>query len=229
LSVLLLHIESSGPVCSLGLSESGKCIDVIQNASTHAHAEWIHIGIEELFKKNHKILNQLHAIAVSIGPGSYTGLRIGLSTAKGLCYGLKIPLIPIDSLKLMAIAARAKSVCDTYIICQDAGRMEIYAAVYNYNLITLNEPRAIDLAQTDFFNSITGLSLCVCGSGSAKALPNIQNIKSIIKLHEDIIQPHASDMIEIAHDMYNHNQWSADYSNLEPAYLKPYFFKPKWS
>jgi len=229
LSVLLLHIESSGPVCSLGLSESGVCIDVIQNATPHAHAEWIHTGIQELLKKNHKAINQLHAIAVSIGPGSYTGLRIGLSTAKGLCYGLKIPLIPIDSLKLMAFAARAKSFCNTYVICQDAGRMEIYVAVYNNNLKTLIEPRAIDLAQTDFFNSLTGLTLCVCGSGSSKTLPFIQNIKSVIKIQEDILHPHASDMIEIAHEMYIHNQWPADYGNLEPAYLKPYFFKPKMS
>lgn len=227
MSELILHIESSGPVCSIALSDSGTCLSVLQHETVNAHAEWIHFGIQELLKTHRIQPGELNAVAVSMGPGSYTGLRIGLSTAKGLCYGLKIPLIPIDSMKIMAFDTREKTTSDTYMVCLDAGRMEIYLALYNSALSPILEPIAIDLQHSDVLKSIVPTTLSVCGSGSSKTLPYIKPHTSNFKLHDDILYPHAQAMITLAHEAFVKKLWPQDYATLEPAYLKPYFFKSK--
>src|SRR5690554_100574 len=102
-----LHIETSTKVCSVALSENGKLIDLLEESSdAYIHSERLTVFIDQICKKNNWKLNELNAIVVTSGPGSYTGLRIGISTAKGLCYALSIPLIAVNTLESIAYLAQ---------------------------------------------------------------------------------------------------------------------------
>jgi len=128
----ILHIETSTTICSVALSKNGELLKVQESDNSHyTHGEQLTIFIEEVLKTAHIHPNQLVAVSVSAGPGSYTGLRIGTSTAKGLCYALDIPLIALSSLQNLAFIARQKY--DNMTICPliDARRMEVFSAVYN--------------------------------------------------------------------------------------------------
>src|SRR6478672_9043829 len=103
---LLLHIDSAVESASVCLSENERVLEVMTNEVTRDHATWIHPAIQELFEKNKLSLSELAAISISAGPGSFTGLRVGMAAAKGLCFALNIPLITINTLKLMASAAK---------------------------------------------------------------------------------------------------------------------------
>ena len=179
----------------------------------------------ELLKACKIDFKTLSAISVSNGPGSYTGLRIGLSTAKGLCYGLKIPLIPIDTLQIIAYAASKTCRAKTYLVCQDAGRQEIYFGIYNAEFETLFKPTAIDLNQE--IPVLTNLvdPLCICGNGIKKTLDFIKTEKYKPILSD--VQAHAKDMVNLAEKLFQNKLLPNDFSELEPYYLKPYFFKTK--
>jgi len=137
---LILNIETSTEVCSVSLTESGNQIVLKESNEGFNHSKSLTVFIEELFKENNLKINALEAVAVSKGPGSYTGLRIGVSVAKGLCYGLNIPLISVCSLESMAVHTASnieKYVSDRnslpFLFCPmiDARRMEVYTALYN--------------------------------------------------------------------------------------------------
>src|SRR5205814_5136447 len=143
---LIFNIDTALEIASLGLAEDGIMIQSIENDQQKDHAAWIHVAIKNLFEKTGKTIDQLDAVAVSNGPGSYTGLRVGLSTAKGLCYALNIPLITVGTLQVMAlnaVQALAKSDLQSadhggenelgdILFCPmiDARRMEVFTAVY---------------------------------------------------------------------------------------------------
>jgi tRNA threonylcarbamoyladenosine biosynthesis protein TsaB len=132
----IIHLETSTKVCSVALSEKGKLVDSItEKADTFSHSERLHLIIDTLVKKNELTFKDLDAISVSSGPGSYTGLRIGVSSAKGLCYALDIPLISIDSLKcLFHYANNQLKIHDQSLtVCMiDARRMEAFTAIYDF-------------------------------------------------------------------------------------------------
>ena len=129
---LILLIETATKSCSVSLSSENKIIACKEEVNKqYSHAEKLTIFITELFKTQDFSIKDLDAIAVSKGPGSYTGLRIGISTAKGLCYALDIPLISVSTLKAMAFRMAQKE--ESYLYCPmiDARRMEVYNAFYN--------------------------------------------------------------------------------------------------
>jgi tRNA threonylcarbamoyladenosine biosynthesis protein TsaB len=130
---LLLHIETAVEGASLCLSDGPEIIGFAENPSQKDSAAWVQPGIQDLLHKSGVRLQQLAAVSVSAGPGSYTGLRVGLSSAKGLCYALGIPLLTISTLKMMAVAAQSQEV-DLLCPMIDARRMEVFAAVYNKEL-----------------------------------------------------------------------------------------------
>jgi tRNA threonylcarbamoyladenosine biosynthesis protein TsaB len=135
MSVLLLHLETSTKVCSVALSKDGVCIGCYETSSdAYVHAEQLTPFIEGLMTEKGIAFRELHGISISSGPGSYTGLRIGVSTAKGLCYALGIPLIAIDSLLCLAIVAKEKHPNTNLCALIDARRMEEYAAIYDQQL-----------------------------------------------------------------------------------------------
>ena len=140
----ILNIETSTTNCSVSLSLDGKLVDIIEeDSSNYSHSENLHVFISKLMSSNKITFEELSAVAVSRGPGSYTGLRIGVSAAKGICYGVDIPLISISSLKILA----NKIVFDGYIIStMDARRDEVYSCIYDskLNIIEDEKPQIIN-------------------------------------------------------------------------------------
>ena len=130
LSELILHIETATKICSVGLSEGGKLLSCInREPDDYIHGEYLTLFIQEILSENRKALKDLNAISVSIGPGSYTGLRIGLAGAKGLCYGLNIPIISIETLDSLLEIGKQKYLSDTLCAVIDARRMEVYSKI----------------------------------------------------------------------------------------------------
>ena len=128
----ILNIETATKNCSVSLARNGVtilCKEIAEEG--YSHAEKLHVFIEEIIKESQLNIKDLHAVAVSKGPGSYTGLRIGVSTAKGLCYALGIPLISVDTLAVLAAAVKQNDGLIVPMI--DARRMEVYSAVFDKN------------------------------------------------------------------------------------------------
>lgn len=170
--MLILQIETATAVCSVALSDSGKTIHHVDLNEPNVHASKLTRLIEEVMTETGYSLNNLDAIAVSKGPGSYTGLRIGVSTAKGLCYGLDKPLVAIDSLYSLAHgynklheAVSANSLLYPMI---DARRREVYTAVYD-GALNLKKPTQAEVIDVDFFNDISKSdSIVLFGDGADK-------------------------------------------------------------
>ncbi|MDB0011760.1 tRNA (adenosine(37)-N6)-threonylcarbamoyltransferase complex dimerization subunit type 1 TsaB [Crocinitomicaceae bacterium] len=128
----ILHLETATKVCSVALSKDGELIAIKEIAEeNYSHAENITLFIEDVLKQAEISIKDIHAVSVSSGPGSYTGLRIGVSTAKGLCYPLNIPLIAIDSLKALSEIARIQHPKTNVCPLIDARRMEVFNAIYS--------------------------------------------------------------------------------------------------
>jgi tRNA threonylcarbamoyladenosine biosynthesis protein TsaB len=128
---LILHLETATTVCSVALSFEGKLISLKEENNGYTHAEHLSLFIEDVLLLAGKKMTDIDAVAISKGPGSYTGLRIGVATAKGICYGLNKPLIAVNTLLSLANIA-ADKYGDRYLICPmlDARRMEVYTAVF---------------------------------------------------------------------------------------------------
>jgi tRNA threonylcarbamoyladenosine biosynthesis protein TsaB len=150
---LILNIETSARCCSVCLSRNGEPWIVRENISDYAHAKNITLFIQEVLNSGSLTLNDISAVAVSRGPGSYTGLRIGVSTAKGLCFALDKPLLSVDTLKAISSGAKIlDSVSDTaYVSLIDARRMDAYAAVYDADMQVVKTPFFCTL-QADSFD-----------------------------------------------------------------------------
>ena len=134
---LILHIDTAVQSASICLAENEKILGTKVNPAEKESASWLHMAIQELLLKSAISPGQLDAIAISAGPGSYTGLRVGMATAKGLCYALSKPLITINTMQMMANSVEKPS---TELLCPmiDARRMEVFTAVYD---TSLHEPR----------------------------------------------------------------------------------------
>ena len=167
---LILNIETSSTICSVCLAKDGVLVDYRQDKQGNSHARVLTVFIEELMKENNLALSDLDAIAVSAGPGSYTGLRIGTSVAKGLCYALNKPLIGVPTLAAMAGAMliKANDQFATYMPAIDARRMEIYTAVFDAEGREILTTRAaiVDEHFTELVKPFG--KLIVAGSGAEK-------------------------------------------------------------
>lgn len=153
---LILQIDTSTTVCSVALSENGQTLHIINLDEPNAHAAKLTILIEEILKQTGRNMQDLNAVAVSMGPGSYTGLRIGVSTAKGLCYALDIPLIAINTLEALFVGYRSQfglTVGEAYLPMLDARRMEVYTAVYDHDA-TLVRATSAEIIDIDYFNGL---------------------------------------------------------------------------
>ena len=152
--IFILQIETATPVCSVAVSRSGKTIAVVEADEFNIHASQLTVFVEQVLTKAEVSMSQLDAIAVSMGPGSYTGLRIGVSTAKGLCYGLDLPLLAINTLDSMVHGfSMLQSAKAGYSLMPmiDARRMEVYTAQYNMvGLAKIQDTRA-SIIDPDFF------------------------------------------------------------------------------
>ncbi len=213
----ILSIETSSKNCSVALSHQGQLIQCLEEVSQeYIHAERLHTLIEQLMQNNQLSLSSLQAIAISKGPGSYTGLRIGVSAAKGLCFALNIPLIAIDTTELLAFHARQIAAQSCYYLPMiDARRMEVYCALYNQALEVI-EPVHAQIIESNFFDQQKESPLVVVGDGVAKCSSFIpQSVQQIHTL------PSAAMMTVLAQQQYD-NQSFVSVAYFEPFYLKEF-------
>ena len=215
---LILLIESATKSCSVSLSSENKIIACKEEVNEqYSHAEKLTVFITELFKTQDFTIKDLDAVAVSKGPGSYTGLRISVSTAKGLCYALDIPLISVSTLKAMAFGMAQKEKSDLYCPMIDARRMEVYNAFYNS---TNKEIRGIqaDIIEACSYQKELDKKVLFFGDGAEKCKQMIQHPNARFL---DGIFPSSKDMLEIANEKFAEKDFE-DVVYFEPFYLKDF-------
>lgn len=183
----LLFLETATSVCSVALCKDNHLLSIRESTASNSHAEKITVFIEEVLKESHTSIKELDAVVVSKGPGSYTGLRIGVSTAKALCFSLDIPLISADTLFSMAngIKMNYPEFFDTEInICPmiDARRMEVYCALFDNQLNKIKDTEAIILTESFFEENTAKNPLIIAGDGSAKCQSLIADNKKITEI-----------------------------------------------
>ena len=219
----ILNIETATTNCSVSVSKDGKTISLKEdNDKSYSHAERLHVYIDAVLKEVHINSNDLDAIAVSKGPGSYTGLRIGVSAAKGLCFALNKPLVSIPTLDVLAHQVK---IDDGVIIAMlDARRMEVYSAIYNSDYTQIRETQAQVLDENTFTEYLEKGKVYFIGNGVEKTKTLINHTNAIFiegKL------PSSNEMSLLA---YNKNKISdtEDVAYFEPYYLKDFVaLKPK--
>ncbi|MDI6032074.1 tRNA (adenosine(37)-N6)-threonylcarbamoyltransferase complex dimerization subunit type 1 TsaB [Flavobacterium sp. LB2P84] len=212
----ILNIETATKNCSVALAKGGKTIVCKEIAEEgYSHAERLHVFIEAIIKEAGITLNDLSAIAVSQGPGSYTGLRIGVSAAKGLCYALDIPLIAVDTLQ--ALASQVTISSGLIIPMIDARRMEVYSAVFAPNL----ERKREVLAEIITENSFEDLQETLYFVGDcAEKCKSVLTKENYIFLDE-IVYPSAKEMSAISFEKFKKSD-IVDVAYFEPYYLKDF-------
>lgn len=216
----ILCIETSTTNCSVALAKDDQLIALAEEDQKHySHAEQLHLFIEKVVRESKLKMSGLDAIAVSQGPGSYTGLRIGVSTAKGLCYALEIPLISISTLKTLAAQIRATRSDDLIVPMIDARRMEVYTQVFNSELSAVTEIEAKILNPQSFENhSKSYNNLHFIGNG-VKKFEEISCLKSNVTFTYD--NPSAKEIIKLASKKNKQRQYE-DVAYFEPFYLKDF-------
>ena len=221
----ILSIETSTDVCSVAVSEDGACIYHEEDFSGPNHAERLGTYIDEAlsFADSHAI--PLDAVAVSCGPGSYTGLRIGVSMAKGICYAINLPLIAIPTLELLCVPVLlGHEMEDDALICPmlDARRMEVYAAIYNRALKPVRDIQA-DIVNADTYHEwLDSNHVYFFGNGAAKCMEAIQHPNAHFI---EGIKPMAKNMFPLAEKRIALQQYE-DVAYFTPFYLKDFVAKP---
>ena len=215
--VYILNIHTATETAIINLMKNEKVLATFTNTETREHAAFLHTAIKELLQLHAIDLKDLDAIGVTSGPGSYTGIRIGLATVKGLCYALKIPLITYNSLEVMAVSAVnfAKDTDAFYCPMIDARRMEVYTAVYNYDLKEIISPSAIILSEALFAEIPACNKIFFSGSGSNKFQKISKYTNAVFLTHEITTESFA----KIAWKKYSKN----DFVNVpyaQPLYIK---------
>lgn len=214
--MFILNIETSTKNCSVSLAKNGitvLCKEIAEQG--YSHAEKLHVFIEEILNESNIAFDDLNAIAVSKGPGSYTGLRIGVSAAKGLCYALNIPLISIDTLELLARQLRIENGHVVPMI--DARRMEVYSAVFDSNHKKVREVEA-EILTSDGFSNFEG-TIHFVGDSAEKAKTVLTDSRFVF--HEKIIFPSSKEMSVLSFEKYQNNDFE-DVAYFEPYYLKDF-------
>lgn len=217
----ILNIETSTSVCSVALGSEGQIIDHYENYDGQTHATLLSQFIKDALDCVARKELTLDAIAVSIGPGSYTGLRIGLSQAKGLAFGLDIPLIGINTLHILTVSALFQEFFDDdvlFVPMIDARRMEVYTAVYNSALEPILEPQPMILDEHSFESLLEEKHLVFIGNGAKKASEVITH-KNATFLSD--IKPVAIDMLALSEKAFREKDF-IDVAYSTPLYLKEF-------
>jgi tRNA threonylcarbamoyladenosine biosynthesis protein TsaB len=218
---LILNIDTAVDVASICLAKEEKVLSFAKSEGQKDHASWLHIAIKEIFEKNNLELVSVNAIAVTAGPGSYTGLRIGMATAKGICFALDKPLISLNTLLVMANTAKEES-ADLLCPMIDARRMEVFTAIYTRELEIVKEPAAITLNENSFVEYLSNNSICFFGNGSNK----FKAIKKSPQAFFSDIKTNASSMISLSEKSFTEKKF-ADLAYAEPLYLKEFYTPAK--
>jgi len=219
----ILNLETATTNCSVSISKNGELVALKEhNTPNYSHAEQLHVFIGEVAKMASIALTDLDAIAVSKGPGSYTGLRIGVSAAKGLCYSLGIPLISLPTLASMVAQVQQNS-ADFIIPVLDARRMEVYSAVYDHLKNEIRNTRAEVVDEQTFSDFRTKGKVLIIGSGADKCIESLSDKN--VEFDTGII-PSAKDMCELSYSQFMAQEFE-DVAYFEPYYLKDFILQGK--
>lgn len=223
----ILNIETSTTCCSAAITIDGKPVASVEQLANANHASQLPVFIQQLLHEANANGWHLDAVALSQGPGSYTGLRIGASTAKGICYGLNIPLIPVDTLQVLCASVPSGVLPDNALLCPmlDARRMEVYTALYQQQgtqLSTISEVQAMIIDADAFAQTLAQQPVYFFGNGAAKCQsvithPNAHFVDNVVPQAQCMgllaeMQPNSLDVKQMAY--------------YEPFYLKEFVAAP---
>lgn len=215
----ILSIETSTSICSVAIHEQGELIALAEIKEPGAHAEKLLLLVDELFEKAGLSFADLDAVAVSQGPGSYTGLRIGVSTAKGIAYALEIPLIGINTLQAMA-ASQSVAPGDYVVAVLDARRKEVYTQTFGDSLQELSPIEAVVLEEGVFASILEKGRVYFVGDGVEKVKEEVKSANALF-IADWAISLSAKNMGVLASEKYARKEWE-DLAYFVPNYLKEF-------
>ena len=220
---IILSIETSTPISSIAFHDAGKLISDLSIHKNKSHSEYLVPSIKYLAAASSISMKDIQAVAISKGPGSYTGLRIGTSSAKGLCYGLDVPFIAVNTLEAMAMGIR-KFVSEKVLLCPmlDARRMEVYCVVMKDNGDVIEDTNARIINESSFGELLKKYKMLFFGNGASKCRPVLgdhPNARFVDKVFPSAIQ-----IGELAWAKFQENLFE-DLAYFEPFYLKDFIAK----
>lgn len=223
---MILCLETATPSCSVALVHNGEVLACEEDPKGQNHSEKITLFIDSVMKKAGISYDQLDAVAVSMGPGSYTGLRIGVSTAKGICYAVSKPLIAVETLEAMAYGGSAVISSERserrnllLIPAIDARRMEVYAAIFDENVNKIKDTEAVIIDENSFADLKKDHHLYLFGDGADKCAEIFANDDKITVVKDFYCS--AKYMNTIAQQKFNNDDF-VDVAYFEPFYLKDF-------
>ncbi|MEI9933869.1 MAG: tRNA (adenosine(37)-N6)-threonylcarbamoyltransferase complex dimerization subunit type 1 TsaB [Ferruginibacter sp.] len=223
---LLLNIDTALTTAYVSIAKDGVVLQDAINNDQKEHAAFVQPAIKRIMQKAGILLAEIDAVAVTIGPGSYTGLRVGLSSAKGLCYALNKPLIVINTLECMTMAAilqlQETSLIEAKLFCPmiDARRMEVYTAIYDYSLNSLLTPCALLLEPTVYDKYLDKNSIVFFGDGSIKWKNNCTNYNADFQS----VNINSTAMSLLSFKKYiSQDNCFTDTAYTEPLYIKAFY------
>ncbi|MBL4669618.1 MAG: tRNA (adenosine(37)-N6)-threonylcarbamoyltransferase complex dimerization subunit type 1 TsaB [Flavobacteriales bacterium] len=219
MSSIILGIETSTKICSVAISDGNKLLALKEEGGEYSHSEKLTVFIQEILKGAGLKLEEIDAVAVSKGPGSYTGLRIGVSVAKGLCYALEKPLIAVDTLQAMALGGSKTEKFDLYCPMIDARRMEVYTALYDdeNKMVEMITAKIID--ENSFVEVLNEKKIIFFGDGADKCEAILGSNSNAIFSEKGL--PSAEYINQIAIQKFDKQEFE-DVAYFEPYYLKDF-------
>lgn len=221
---LLLHLETSTTMCSVALSEDENLLCSRALNQGYTHAENLHVFIQDVLKEAGREGKELSAVSVSKGPGSYTGLRIGVSAAKGLAFALNIPLISLETLQIITASLKRELFPEGSLFCPmlDARRMEVYTALFNAEAERQSPIEALILDEASLEKFKAYKSLVFFGDGMPKCKSLLSQLPAARFV--DNLVPHAENMVYLARQKFENKEFE-DVAYFEPYYLKEFMIK----
>ena len=215
---LILNIDTALDQASVCLADGPEVMALEVNNAQKDHAAWLHPAIQKMLSGQGKKISDLTAIAVSIGPGSYTGLRVGLATAKGICYAAGLPLITVPTLQIIAASVQDEA---KELICPliDARRMEVFSAFYGKTLREISPAHAEVLDEKSYRAELSTYEILFCGNGAKK----LQLILSHPNASFSSTIPSAAHQARLSADLYLQKSF-ADLAYSAPLYIKDFYF-----
>ena len=216
---LILNIDTATSVCSVALSDNDDIIAVKENNEGLNHSVLLGTYIDEILKENNLNVHQLDAIAISMGPGSYTGLRIGISMAKGLCFGAGKPMIAVPTLQALALSVSSR-LQENALYCPmiDARRMEVYTAFFDKENRTIIDTQAEIIDEDSFAGLLAEHKIYFFGNGSGKVKNTLTSPNACFL---ENVETSARHMVQIAKQHFLRQQF-VDIAYFEPFYLKDF-------
>jgi tRNA threonylcarbamoyladenosine biosynthesis protein TsaB len=216
----ILCIETATEICSVAIAKNGETISLVEDTQGNNHASQLHILVAKALEQSNLHFSDLQAVAVSKGPGSYTGLRVGVSAAKGYCYALKIPLIAINTLQSLANGFWQNNLSYSGLVCPmiDARRMEVYCALFNKTLHEVLPTQAKIIDEASFVEQLSQNQITFIGNGAAKCQNTITSVQAKFDIS---VRCNARYLSHLAQEAFNQNTFE-DVAYFEPYYLKDF-------